>query len=175
MRKSCPLGDAHGDVEPPRLAAHGKVLVVGGARARAQRSRRSGSPESTDGKVTWGATVHERAASRRRSTSPSAKRRASWCGTRTARPRGSSRCRRSTAADSGNATPAAGHLAATADAESPRLVARARGLLAGVHRAQRGADVDTDARYVAEEIGFRWIEIVALDGNGSPSRLHRAP
>ena len=47
-------------------------------------------------------------------------------------------------------------------------------LLARVHRAQRGGDVDLDASYVAEEIGFRWIEVIPLDANGSPTGASRS-
>ena len=60
------------------------------------------------------------------------------------------------------------------DADSPRLVERAGGFwLFWV--ARRSADGEYDARYRAEEISFRWIEVAPLDASGalagSPRRI----
>jgi hypothetical protein len=71
------------------------------------------------------------------------------------------------------ATPPRVISAAASDAESPRLIARGEGYWLA-YIARSASDVDSDARYLAEEIGFRWIEVVPLDANGSPVAPPRA-
>jgi hypothetical protein len=70
-----------------------------------------------------------------------------------------------------SATPARTISPNAVDAESPRLAARPGGYWLS-YIARRGGD-DQDAHYVAEEIGYRWIEVVPLDANGSPAGTAR--
>jgi hypothetical protein len=77
------------------------------------------------------------------------------------------------AANLSNATPPRAISRPSADAESPQLATRDGGYWLA-YIARSGGTPSPEAGYVAEEIGFRWVEIVMLDANGSPAGVARA-
>jgi hypothetical protein len=58
------------------------------------------------------------------------------------------------------------------DAESPRLAARPGGYWLAYVARRAGAD--SDAGYEADPVGFRWLEVLPLDAQGSPTGAARA-
>ena len=171
--KVIPLGTAHGDVEPARLAARGALLVAGVLQPEPNgRSLRLAKIE--DGNVTWGATVHERSGESQAFDIALGEKKGIVVWDEDGPTSGVIQVSTFDAATAANATPPRTISPATVDAESPRLIVRPGGYWLAYIARSGGGDVDTDARYIAEEIGFRWIEIVPLDANGSPSGSSRS-
>jgi len=161
------LGTAHGDVEPPRLATRGALLVVGVLQPEPNgRSLRLAKIE--DGNVTWGATVHERSGESQAFDIALGEKKGIVVWDEDGPTSGVIQVSTFDASTATNATPPRAISPASVDAESPRLVVRPGGYWLAYIARSGGGDVDTDARYIAEEIGFRWIEVVPLDANGSP-------
>lgn len=166
------LGTLHGDVDPPRIAARGDALVA--AVVEPEPNARALRLVRVEGeKVVHGATIRE---ARDESQGydlalGDSKGVVVW----DEETNDGGRIRASTfdAASASAATPPRTISPTSADADSPRLVARPGGwFLAYVARRDDG-DVP-DARYVAETIGFRWVEVVPLDALGSPVGVARA-
>ena len=166
------LGAAHGDIDPPRLAARGSALVVGVLEP--EPNGRALRLATIDGdKVTWGATLREgRDESQAFDLGLGDPRGVvAWDDER--KSGGVIVVSTFVAANPATATPGRVVTSESTDAELPRLVARPGGFwLAYV--ARRGSGDQPDARWVSEEVGFRWIEIVPLDANGSPAGAVRA-
>jgi hypothetical protein len=170
--KAYELGPARGDVEPPKVTGRGSSIFFGVlGRESSGSALRIGKIEA--GEVTWGATLRGKGGESQsfdllagdkklvvvydEETPAAASIQASTI-------------------DPGNvatATPPRPLTPSDKDVDSPRLAARPGGFwLAYV--ARRTTDFDADADYVAEDIGYRWIEIMPLDANGSPTAKPRA-
>jgi hypothetical protein len=166
--KVIPLGTAHGDVEPARLATRGSTLIAGVLEPEPNgRSLRLAKID--DGHVTWGATVHERSGESQAFDIALGEKRSIVVWDEDGPASGLIQVSTFDTVTAGNATPPRTISPASADAESPRLVARPGGYWLAYISRSGGGEVDTDASYVAEEIGFRWIEVMPLDPNGSPT------
>jgi len=171
--KIIPLGIAHGDVEPPRLFAEGATLAAGVLEPDANgRSLRLA--KISNAAVTWGATLHEQGDESQAFDIALGEKKgiAVWDEDGPS----SSIIQVSTfdTATLTNATPPRVISRPTADAESPRLTTRAGGGYWLAYVARSAEPFSVDASFVAEEIGFRWVEVVALDANGSPIGVARA-
>jgi len=171
--KVIPLGTVHGDIEPPRVVARNAMLAVAVLEPDVNgRSLRLAKIEH--GVVTWGATLHEKAGESQAFDVALGEKKGIvvWDEDGDA----SSAVQVSTfeASTLLNATPPRTISPPSADAESPRLAARPGGGYWLAYVARAGRSGDFDARYTAEDIGFRWIEVVPLDANGSPTGAARA-
>jgi hypothetical protein len=171
--KIIPLGIAHGDVEPPRLFATGATLAAG-ILEPAANGRTLRLAKITNGEVAWGATLHEQGGESQAFDIALGEKKGIvvWDEDGPA----SSIVQVSTfdASTLANATPPRTISRQTADAESPRLITRAAGGYWLAYVARSAAPFSLDASFVADEIGFRWVEVVALDANGSPTGVARA-
>jgi hypothetical protein len=165
--KTISLGTAHGDLEPPRLAARGDLILVGVLQPDPNgRSLRLAKIEQ--GKLTWGATVHQKGGESQAFDIGIDEKKGLVVWDEDGPRGGIIQASTLDPANIGAASMPRTISSQEKDVESPRLIARPGGYwLAYV--AQRAGDADSDAHYVAEEMGFRWIEMVALDANGSPS------
>jgi hypothetical protein len=171
--KVIPLGTAHGDVEPPRLVAKGNMLVAGVLEPEASgRSLRLAKIE--DGSVSWGATLHERSGESQAFDLALGDKKGIVVWDEDGPTNSVIQVATFDASTAASATAPRVISPATVDAESPRLVARPGGYWLAYVARSGDAEVDTDARYLAEEIGFRSIEVVALDANGSPTGASRS-
>jgi hypothetical protein len=162
------LGSTHGDVEPPRLAARGNVLVAGilepdlnGRTLRLARVQ--------DGAVTWGATLHQSGGESEAFDIALGEKRGIVVWDEEDASHGAIMASTFEVSTASNATVARAISAPQADAESPRLLARPDGGYWLAYIARAGNGDDNDAGYEAEDIGYRWIEIAQLDVNGSPT------
>lgn len=165
------LGSAHSDVEPPRLAARGGLLIAAVLEPEPNgRLLRLAKIEDT--KVNWGASLRE----------PSDESQAFDLAIGDKKgvvvwdedgPAGGV-IRMAAFEPLNPATVTAPHTVSPArsDAESPRLVTRAGGYWLG-YIARRSDPQDAEARFQAEDIGYRWIEVVPLDDNGFPTATAR--
>lgn len=171
------LGAAHGDVDPPRVAARGDRLVVAMVEPQPNgRALRLGSV-GDDG-VAWGASVRSPRDESEAYDVALGERRGVLAWDEDG-PRGGvvqlvtfDPAAPSTATHPRPVSPA------KSDVEQPRLVVRPGGFwLAWVaRRADAEAEPSGEGanRYRAEEIGFRWVEVVPLDELGSPMGAPRA-
>ncbi|HKQ68732.1 MAG TPA: hypothetical protein VJT73_05300 [Polyangiaceae bacterium] len=167
------LGAAHGDIEPPRLAARGSLLVVGVLEPEPNgRSLRLAKIDS--GAVTWGSTVHEKGGESLAFDIGLGEKKGIVVWDEDGPNVGLIQVSTFDVGTPANATPPRTISSATTDAESPRLLPREGGGYWLAYIARSGGEEDYDARYVAEEIGFRWIEVAQLDANGSPLSSPRA-
>jgi hypothetical protein len=166
------LGTAHGDLEPPRLAARGNLIALGVLSPEPNgRALRLGKIE--DGKLTWGATVHQKGGESQAFDLAIADKKGIVVWDEDG-PKGG--VIQTSTFDPGNIGTASIPRTISApekDVESPRLLTRPGGYWL-LYIAQRAGGDDSDAHFVAEEMGYRWIEIVALDANGSPVAPPRA-
>ncbi|HMI89480.1 MAG TPA: hypothetical protein VK550_35640 [Polyangiaceae bacterium] len=171
--KVIPLGTAHGDVEPPRVAARGATLLAGMLSPGINgRSLRLAKIEA--GAVTWGATILQKSDESQAFDIGLGEKKgiAVWD-----EDGASSGVIQVSTFDSGNASNATTPRTISppgVDAESPRLAARPGGGYWLAYIAQRAGGDSSDAGYEAEPVGFRWIEVLALDAQGSPTGAARA-
>jgi hypothetical protein len=167
------LGVAKGDVEPPRVVAHGAALVAGVLEpelgGRALRLARI-----ADGAVTWGATLHERGGESQAFDIALADKKGIVVWDEDGPTSSVIQVSTLDAATLTGATPARTISRPSADAESPRLAPRDGGGYWLAYIARGAGVAADDAGFVAEDVGFRWIEVVPLDANGSPVGAVRA-
>jgi hypothetical protein len=167
------LGTAHGDVEPARLASRGSTLVAGVLEPEPNgRSLRLAKIEG--GNVIWGAALHERGGESQAFDIALGEKKGVVVWDEDTPNSGVIQASTFDTVTAGNATPARTISPPSADAESPRLVAKPGGYWLAYIARSGGGEVDTDASYVTEDIGFRWIEVIPLDLNGSPTGASRA-
>ncbi|HEX9298463.1 MAG TPA: hypothetical protein VF881_21650 [Polyangiaceae bacterium] len=171
--KVIPLGVAHGDVDPPRLAARGSTLVAGVLEPEPNgRSLRLAKLD--DGKVTWGATLQEKTGESQAFDIALGEKKGIVVWDEDGPTSGVIQVSTFDVANVSNATTPRAISPPSVDAESPRLLPRGGAGYWLAYIARSAGGEDHDAQYVPEEIGFRWIEIVPLDGNGSPTTAPRA-
>jgi hypothetical protein len=168
-----PLGTAHGDIEPPRVAARGATLLAGVLSPGLNgRSLRLAKIEA--GVVTWGATILQKSDESQAFDLGLGEKKgiAVWD-----EDGPSSGIIQASTFDAANATGATTPRTISppgADAESPRLAARPGGGYWLAYIARRAGTESPEAGYEAEPIGYRWIEVIPLDAQGSPSGAARA-
>lgn len=171
--KVIPLGTAHGDVEPPRVTAHGAILLAGALSPGINgRSLRLAKIEG--GVVTWGATILQKSDESQAFDLGLGDKKgiAVWD-----EDGPSSGIIQASTFDAANATAATTPRTISppgVDAESPRLVARPGGGYWLAYIARRAGGETPEAGYEAEPVGFRWIEVLPLDAQGSPTGAARA-
>jgi len=168
------LGATHGDVEPPRLAARGNVLVAGILESDLNgRSLRLAKVQ--DGNVTWGATLRQKGGESQAFDIALGEKKGVVVWDEEDPSHGVIMASTFDVASASNATVARAISAATSDAESPQILARPDGgyWLAYIARAGNGEDTD-GGHEDSEDVGFRWIEMAQLDANGSPTGTPRA-
>ena len=173
--KVIPLGIAHGDVDPPRLFAEGATLAAGVLEPDVNgRSLRLA--KIANGAVTWGATLHEQPGESQAYDIALGEKKGVVVWDEDGPSASIIQVSTVDAATLANATPPRTISRAAADADSPRLAARPSGYwLAYVARAPASPSLEAGAAdFIAEDIGFRWIEVVPLDANGSPTGPARA-
>jgi hypothetical protein len=168
------LGAARGDVEPPRLAVRGALLIAGVLEPeRDGRAIRLAAIDSDH--VTWGARVHETKDESQVFDLAIGDTRGIVVWDEDAANGGAVRMSTFDAANPSATTPPRTISPDQSDAEAPRLVARPGGFWLGyLARRAESEDEDAEARFQAEAIGFRWVELIALDENGSPVGPARA-
>jgi hypothetical protein len=167
------LGATHGDVEPPRLAARGHVLIAGILEPDVNgRSLRLAKIQ--DGNVTWGATLHQKGGESQAFDIALGDKKGVVVWDEEDPAHAAIMASTFDVSSASNPTVARTISPATADAESPRLLARPEGGYWLAYIARAGNGEDADAREDSEDVGFRWIEIVQLDVNGSPTATPRA-
>jgi len=169
--KIVPLGVAHGDVEPPRVFARDGMLAAGVLEPRTNgRSLRLAKIDN--GAVTWGATIHEQGGESQAFDVALGEKKGIVVWDEDGATSSLIQVSTFDAATLTNATPPRTISRPAADAESPRLATRPGGYwLAYIGRST--APTDTNGPAPAEDVGFRWIEVVALDANGSPTGAAR--
>lgn len=166
------LGTMHGDVDPPSVAANGKTIVAGllGPEPNGRTLRLA---KVENGAVTWGASLAQKSDESQAFDLALGEARGVAAWDEDGEKGGTIQLSTFDLANPSHATPARKVSGAGVDAESPRLAKRPGGFwLAYVGRS--GGDDDADAHYQAETIGHRWLEIVPLDANGSPTGPARA-
>jgi hypothetical protein len=171
--KVIPLGVAKGDVDPPHLVAQGAALAAavlepeaGGRSLRLARI--------AGGTVTWGATIHERGGESQAFDMAFGDKKGIVVWDEDGPTSSVIQVSTLDAATLTGATPARTISRASADAEAPRLAPRDGGGYWLGYVARSAGAASADAGFVAEDIGFRWIEVVPLDANGSPTGAVRA-
>src|SRR6266542_2655254 len=171
--KIIPLRIAHGDVEPPRLAARASTLIVGVLEPEPNgRALRLAKIE--DGKVSWGATLQQKSGESQAFDIALGDKKGIVVWDEDGPTSGVIQVSTFDVTTASSATPPRPISPPAVDAESPRVVARAGGGYWLAYIARSAAGEDRDAQYVPEDIGFRWIEVASLDGNGSPTAAPRA-
>jgi hypothetical protein len=166
------LGATHGDVEPPRLAARGNVLVAGILEPDVN-GRTLRLAKVQDGTVTWGATLHQKGGESQAFDIALGDKKGVVVWDEEDPAHDAVMASTFDVASASNATVARAISPPTTDAESPRLLARPDGGYWLAYIARAGNGEDSDAREDSEDIGFRWIEIAQLDVNGSPTGVPR--
>jgi hypothetical protein len=171
--KVIPLGTAHGDIEPPRVVARGGTLLAGvlspGINGRALRLAKIEA-----GAVTWGATILQKSDESQAFDIGFGEKKGIAVWDEDGPSSGIIQTSTFDAANAGNATTPRAISPAGVDAESPRLAARPGGGYWLAYIARRAGTESPDAGYEAEPVGFRWIELLALDAQGSPTGAPRA-
>jgi hypothetical protein len=168
------LGPARADVEPPRLAANGAMLFAGVLEPE-PGGRAIRLAKIDGGHVGWGARLHEKADESQAFDLALGSGKGIVVWDEDADERGAVRMSAFDPANPSVATPPRTISPERSDAESPRLVARPGGFWLGyVARRAEADDDDAEARFRAEAIGFRWVEVMALDANGAPAGPARA-
>jgi hypothetical protein len=166
--KIVPLGVARGDIEPPRVFARDGTLAAGVLEPAANgRSLRLAKIEN--GAVTWGATIHEQGGESQAFDVALGEKKGIVVWDEDGATSSIIQVSTFDAATLTNATPPRTISRPAADAESPRLVTRPGGGYWLAYIGRSTAPQDTDNPAPAEDVGFRWIELVALDANGSPT------
>ena len=171
--KVMPLGTAHGDIEPPRVTARGATLLAGMLSPGINgRSLRLAKIEA--GVVTWGATILQKSDESQAFDIGLGEKKgiAVWD-----EDGPSSGIIQASTFDAANATAATTPRTISppgVDAESPRLAARPGGGYWLAYIAHRAGTESPEAGYEAEPVGFRWIEVLPLDAQGSPTGAARA-
>jgi hypothetical protein len=167
------LGTAHGDVEPPRVASRGATLLVGvltpGINGRMLRLAKI-----EGGQVAWGATVPQKSDESQAFDIGAGEKRgiAVWDEDGLA-----TGVIQASTFDVTNATGASMPRTISpqgTDAESPRLAARPGGGFWLAYIARRAGTESPEAGYEADPVGYRWVELIALDAQGSPTGPARA-
>jgi hypothetical protein len=171
--KVMPLGTAHGDIEPPRVAARGATLLAGvlspGINGRSLRLAKI-----EGGTVTWGATILQKSDESQAFDLGLGEKKgiAVWD-----EDGPTSGVIQASTFDAANATGATTPRAISppgVDAESPRLAPRPGGGYWLAYIARRAGTESPEAGYEAEPVGYRWIEVLPLDAQGSPIGAARA-
>jgi hypothetical protein len=170
--KIIPLGIAHGDVEPPRVFVREGILAAGVLEPGVSgRSLRLAKIEN--GAVTWGATIHEQGGESQAFDVALGDKKGIVVWDEDGATSSVIQVSTFDTSTLSNATPPRTISRPLADAESPRLIARPGGYWLAYIGRSAGPE-DSNNRAPAEDIGQRWIEVVPLDANGSPTALARA-
>jgi hypothetical protein len=171
--KVIPLGTAHGDIEPPRVAARGATVVAGVLSPGINgRSLRLAKIES--GTVTWGATILQKSDESQAFDLGLGEKKGIAVWDEDGPSSGLIQASTFDVAHAGGATTPRTISAPGADAESPTLAPRPGGGYWLAYIARRPGGENPEAGYEAEPVGFRWIEVMALDAQGSPTGVARA-
>ena len=171
--KVIPLGTAHGDIEPPRVAARGATLVAGVLSPGMNgRSLRLAKIEA--GAVTWGATILQKSDESQAFDLGLGEKKGIAVWDEDGQSSGVIQASTFDVTNAGGATTPRTISAPGADAESPILAPRPGGGYWLAYIARRPGGESPDAGYEAEPIGFRWIEVLPLDAQGSPTGVARA-
>lgn len=166
------LGTMHGDVDPPSVVAKGETLVVGSL-GSAPNGRALRLAKIDRGSVTWGGSIAQKNDESQAFDLALGDARGIAAWDEDGANGGTIELATFDLANLSRVTPARKVSAGGVDAESPRLVKRPGGFwLSYVGRS--GGEDDPSVRYPAETIGHRWLEIVPLDANGSPTGPPRA-
>ena len=166
--KVIPLGTAHGDIEPPRVAARGPTLIAG-ALSPGMNGRSLRLAKIEAGELTWGATILQKSDESQAFDLGLGEKKgiAVWD-----EDGPSSGVIQASTFDVANASSASTPRTISppgTDAESPVLAARPGGGYWLAYIARRAGTESPDAGYEAEPVGYRWIEVLPLDAQGSPT------
>jgi hypothetical protein len=171
--KIIPLGTALGDIEPPRVVARGATLLAGvlspGVNGRALRLAKIAA-----GAVTWGATIAQKSDESQAFDVGLGEKKAIAVWDEDGPSSGVIQASTFDAVTATDATTPRTISPPGVDAESPRLVARPGGGYWLAYIARRAAVESPEAGYEPDPVGFRWIEILPLDAQGSPTGAARA-
>ena len=171
--KVIPLGTAHGDIEPPRVAARGTTLLTGVLSPGINgRSLRLAKIEA--GAVTWGATILQKSDESQAFDLGLGEKKGIAVWDEDGPSSGVIQASTFDATTATGATTPRTISPPGADAESPRLAPRPGGGYWLAYIARRAGTESPEAGYEAEPIGFRWIEVLPLDAQGSPAGAARA-
>jgi hypothetical protein len=166
------LGDAHGDVDPPRLAARGNVLVAG-VLEPAPNGRLLRLAKIENGTVTWGASFTERRDESEAYDLALGDKRGLVVWDEEVGPGSVIQASTFDVATASAATIARPVSPRGTDAESPRLIAKPGGYWL-LYIARRPESDEPDGSYETENTEYRWIEVVPLDANGAATGTARA-
>ena len=171
--KVMPLGTAHGDIEPPRVAARGASLLAG-VLSPAINGRTLRLAKIEAGVVTWGATILQKSDESQAFDIGLGEKKGIVVWDEDGPSSGVIQASTFDAANATNATTPRVISPPGVDAESPRLAARPGGGYWLAYVAHRAGTESPEAGYETEPVGFRWIEVLALDAQGSPTGAARA-
>lgn len=167
------LGTAHGDVEPPRVTARGATVLAGVLSPSINgRSLRLAKIEA--GAVTWGASILQKSDESQAFDLGLGEKKGIAVWDEDGPSSGLIQVSTFDAANATNATTPRTISPPGVDAESPRLAARPAGGYWLAYIARRAGAESPEAGYEAEPVGFRWIEVLPLDAQGSPTGAARA-
>jgi hypothetical protein len=169
--KTIPLGTAHGDIEPPRVVARGATLLAGVLSPGINgRSLRLAKIEA--GALTWGATIPQKSDESQIFDIGFGEKKGVAVWDEDGPSSGMIQASTFDAANASGATIPRTISPPGVDAESPRLAPRPGGYWLAYVARRAGAD--GDAGYEADPVGFRWLEVLPLDAQGSPTGAARA-
>jgi hypothetical protein len=171
--KVIPLGTAHGDVEPPRVTARGPT-VVAGVLSPGMNGRSLRLAKIEAGVVTWGATIPQKSDESQAFDLGLGEKKGIAVWDEDGPNSGVIQASTFDATNAASATTPRTISAPGADAESPILAPRPGGGYWLAYIARRPGVESPDAGYEAEPVAFRWIEVLPLDAQGSPSGVARA-
>jgi hypothetical protein len=170
--KVLPLGTAHGDVEPPRVAAHGATLLAGALSPGINgRSLRLAKIEAAA--VTWGSTILQKSDESQAFDIGLGDKKGIAVWDEDGPTTGVIQASTFDASNASSATTPRTISPPGVDAESPTLAPRPGGGYWLAYIARRPGAESPDAGYEAEPVGFRWIEVLSLDAQGSPTGVAR--
>ena len=171
--KVIPLGTAHGDIEPPRVTARGATLLAGVLSPGLNgRSLRLAKIEA--GAVTWGATILQKSDESQAFDIGLGEKKGIAVWDEDGASTGIIQAATFDASNASSATTPRTISPPGVDAESPRLAARPGGGYWLAYIARRAGTESPDAGYEVEPVGYRWIEVLPLDAQGSPTGAPRA-
>lgn len=171
--KVIPLGTAHGDIEPPRVAARGATLLAG-ALSPGLNGRSLRLAKIEGGAVTWGATILQKSDESQAFDIGLGEKKGIAVWDEDGPSSGVIQASTFEAANATGATTPRTISPPGVDAESPRLAARPGGGYWLAYIARRAGTESPEAGYETEPVGFRWIEVLPLDAQGSPTGAARA-
>jgi hypothetical protein len=171
--KVIPLGTALGDIEPPRVAARGATLLAGALSPGLNgRSLRLAKIEA--GVVTWGATILQKSDESQAFDLGLGEKKGIAVWDEDGPASGVIQASTFDADNAGGATTPRTISPPGVDAEWPRLAARPGGGYWLAYIARRAGTESPEAGYEAEPVGYRWVEVLSLDAQGSPTGAPRA-